>query len=125
LLYDSSRPVSLLFVLSAGASFLVQYIHEGSRFESDLPTVRVVFFRTTAAREPVWDWLMKLTQRDRKAVGALWEVRSRIRHGIARVIFTVEDDVMVLLHGFVKKSQKTPLEELGMARQRLSDLRKG
>jgi len=44
-------------------------------------------------------------------------------YGIARVIFTVEDGVMVLLHGFVKKSQKTPISDLKTARQRLGNLR--
>ena len=40
--------------------------------------------------------------------GGLEEVRCNISNGIARVIFYVENDTMVLLHGFVKKSQKTP-----------------
>jgi len=38
-------------------------------------------------------------------------------------MFTVDDGVMVLLHGFVKKSQKTPLSDVKMARQRLANLR--
>jgi phage-related protein len=59
----------------------------------------------------------------RKLEPRLWEVRSRISQGIARVLFTVGDGVMVLLHGFVKKSQKTPPEDLRTARQRLADLR--
>ena len=42
--------------------------------------------------------------------------------GIARVMFTVADSVMVLLHGFGKKSQKTPPGDLRTARQRLADL---
>ena len=41
-----------------------------------------------------------------------------IDRGIARVIFTVEDNVMVLLHGFVKKSAKTPSADLQVARDR-------
>lgn len=59
----------------------------------------------------------------RKLEPGLWEVRSRIAHGIARVVFTVDGGVMVLLQGFVKKSQKTPPAELRAARQRLTDLR--
>jgi len=43
----------------------------------------------------------------------------RVDDRIARVIFTVEGDTMVLLHGFIKKSQKTPLQDLQLARQRL------
>lgn len=59
----------------------------------------------------------------RKLEADLWEVRSRLPHRIARVIFTVEDSRMVLLHGFIKKSQKTPVEDLQLARQRLRALR--
>jgi phage-related protein len=58
----------------------------------------------------------------RKLEPGLWEVRSAIERGIARVIFT-EDDVMVLLHGFVKKSVKTPSADLQVARDRRSKLR--
>jgi len=59
----------------------------------------------------------------RKLEPGLWEVRSHIARGIARVIFTVADGVMVLLHGFGKKSQRTPPGDLRTARQRLANLR--
>lgn len=59
----------------------------------------------------------------RKLEPGLWEVLSHITQGIARVIFTVDAGLMILLHGFVKKSQKTPAEELRTARQRLAHLR--
>lgn len=113
--------------------------------ESREPVLRVVFYRTEAGNEPVREWLKGLMREDRRVVGqdvktaqygwplgmplirklepGLWEVRSRIAQGIARVIFTVDDGVMVLLHGFVKKSQKTPLSDLKTARQRLANLR--
>lgn len=84
---------------------------------------------------------MKLSSEDRRAVGfdiaiaefgwpvgmplcrslgdGLWEVRSDISHGsIARVIFCIAHGQMVLLHGFVKKSQKTPQADLEVARKR-------
>jgi phage-related protein len=108
--------------------------------------LRVVFFRTEAGNEPVRQWLKGLERADRKIVGedvktaqygwplgmplirklepGLWEVRSHIAQGIARIIFTVGEGTMVLLHGFVKKSQKTPPTDLRTARQRLADLRK-
>jgi len=60
----------------------------------------------------------------RKLEPGLWEVRSHIAVGIARVLFTVDGQLMVLLHGFVKKSQKTPTADLKTAKQRLADLRK-
>jgi phage-related protein len=112
--------------------------------ENSEPILRVVFYRSASGNEPVRDWLKGLAREDRKAIGedvktaqygwplgmplirklepGLWEVRSRVSHGIARVIFTVDTGVMVLLHGFVKKSQKTPAPELKTARQRLADL---
>jgi phage-related protein len=113
--------------------------------ESSEPILRVVFFRSETGSQPVRDWLLDLRRDDRKAVGGdiktaqygwplgmplirklepgLWEVRSHIRGGTARVVFTIDDGVMVLLHGFVKKSAKTPATDLRTARQRLARLR--
>lgn len=49
----------------------------------------------------------------------LWEVRSSLPHRrIARVIFCVQKDCMVLLHGFMKKTQKTPGQEIDLALKR-------
>ncbi len=53
----------------------------------------------------------------------LWELRSTISSGIARTFFTVYQKKIVLLHGFVKKSQKTPSNELATAKRRLNKLR--
>lgn len=105
----------------------------------------MVFYRTEAGSEPVLEWLKALRREDRRVIGqdvktaqygwplglplirklepGLWEVRSHLTQGIARVLFTVEGSVMVLLHGFVKKSQKMPLSDLKTARQRLATLR--
>ena len=110
------------------------------------PALTVVFYRTEAGHEPVREWLLGLSREARKTMGediktaqfgwplgmplirklepGLWEVRSDIEQGIARVIFTVEGTTMVLLHGFVKKSQKTPLDELNTARRRLANLKR-
>jgi len=52
----------------------------------------------------------------------LEEVRSNISNGIARVIFYVEDNTMVLLHGFIKKKQETPKKELDVAIKRYKEL---
>jgi phage-related protein len=109
------------------------------------PILVVAFFRTRTGREPVREWLKSLSREERRAIGEdvktaqfgwplgmplirklspqLWEVRSHIRTGIARVVFTVEGQVMVLLHGFVKKSQKTSAGDLKIARQRLAELK--
>lgn len=109
------------------------------------PILEVAFFRTETGSEPVRDWLRGLAREDRKAVGediktaqfgwpmgmplirklasGLWEVRSRISSGITRVIFTVDGQTMVLLHGFQKKSQRTPPADLMTAKRRLAQLR--
>lgn len=60
----------------------------------------------------------------RKIEAELWEVRTRLQDRIARVIFTVEGDKMVLLHGLIKKAEKLPLQDLQLARQRLQSLRR-
>jgi phage-related protein len=59
----------------------------------------------------------------RKLEPGLWEIRSSLPSGIARIIFTVKDSAMILLHGFIKKSQKTPMGDLQLARTRLAQIR--
>lgn len=58
----------------------------------------------------------------RKLEPKLWEVRSDLDGIIARIIFTVVGSQMILLHGFIKKSQKTPAVDLQTARQRNAKL---
>ena len=111
----------------------------------DEQILSVAFFRTTAGNEPVREWLKSLPREERRIIGediktvqfgwplgmplvrkldkGLWEVRSRLCGRIARVIFTTGGSRMVLLHGFIKKSQKTPGEDLELARTRLRLLR--
>jgi phage-related protein len=51
--------------------------------------------------------------------GGLWEIRSNLTGGrIARVLFCIEHGHMVLLHGFIKKTQKTPQREIDLAVRR-------
>ena len=50
----------------------------------------------------------------------IWEVRSSLASGrIARALFCVEPDCMLLLHGFMKKTQKTPQQEIDLAIKRM------
>ncbi len=103
--------------------------------------ITAVFFSTESGAEPVRDWLKSLPREDQKRIGedirtvefgwpigmpvcralgkGLYEVRTSLRDRIARVFFTIDRDDMVLLHGFVKKSQATPASELNLARKRL------
>ena len=101
----------------------------------------VVFFRTEAGTEPVRQWLKCLPRSHKKAIGEdiktvqfgwplgmplvekiepdLWEVRTHVPDGIARVLFTIDGHTMILLHGFIKKSRKIPYNEINTARARL------
>ena len=56
--------------------------------------------------------------------GDVWEVRIRLDARIARILFALEGNIMVLLHGFIKKQQKTPKPELDLAKERLKQLRR-
>ena len=42
---------------------------------------------------------------------------------VQRIFFTLEQEIMVLLHGFIKKGQKTPKKELDLARKRLAQVK--
>ncbi|KMN08939.1 type II toxin-antitoxin system RelE/ParE family toxin [Pseudomonas helleri] len=112
---------------------------------TELPDVlNVRFFRTDAGNEPVREWLTDLPREHRRTVGVdiktvqlgwpigmpvvrkldagLWEVRIDLGDTIARVLFTVAGCDMILLHGFIKKSQKTPASDMATAKQRKARL---
>ena len=101
----------------------------------------VVFYRTRAGSEVVRDWLRRLDEKDRSAIGqdlmrvqyrwpvgmplcramgeGLWEVRSDLpSNRIARLLFCVLEDKVLVLHGFIKKTQRTPDADLALARKR-------
>ena len=101
----------------------------------------VIFYRTELGSEPVREWLQALTKADKKTIGediktvqfgwplgmplvdslghGLWEVRSKLLYGrIARILFFMDENTMVLVNGFIKKKQKTPKPELDIARKR-------
>lgn len=99
------------------------------------------FFKSEVGNEPVRDFLKSISIEDKKSIGAdimavemswpigyptvrkmdtdLWEVRSNISHKrICRIFFTVADNKMILLHAIIKKTQKTPKEDLDLAKAR-------
>lgn len=110
------------------------------------PILDVRFFRTEAGTEPVRDWLRTLSAAEKKTIGGdiktvqfgwplgmplvshvengIWEVRTRLDSRIARTLFVTDDGLMVLLHAFIKKQQKTPRQELDLAKERLKQLRR-
>jgi phage-related protein len=97
--------------------------------------------------EPVRDWLKGLEKKVRVAVGSeiervqwnwpvskplvdglgqgLYEVRTSCAGSIYRVFFSCVAGEMILLHGFQKKTQKTPQAEIYLARARQGELRAG
>lgn len=105
------------------------------------PILEVRFFRTDGGTEPVRDWLRGLSAIDRKTIGEdiktvqfgwplgmplvrkmdkdLWEIRVHLEGRIGRVLFTVSSGRIVLLHGFIKKSQATPQPDLKLAKDRM------
>jgi len=92
--------------------------------------LKVVFFKTDTGNEPVREWLKELSKDDCRVIGAdiltvqyawplgkplvdhlgdgIWEVRSRLENRIARTLFALVNQEIVLLHGFIKKQPKTP-----------------
>jgi phage-related protein len=59
----------------------------------------------------------------RKIEGDLWEIRTRLYNRISRIIITIQGGRIILIHGFIKKEQKTPKGDLELARKRLIDVR--
>jgi len=109
--------------------------------------LKVHFYKTEMGSEPVRDWLLGLPKVDRMTIGFdiatvqfgwplgmplarhidgdLWEIRSSLEGRIARTLFVIYRGHVILLHGFIKKSQKTPREDLLVARSRLKNFERG
>lgn len=110
--------------------------------------LQAAFYASSTGKRPVREWLMELAPEDRKSIGediatlefcwpvgmpkcspmknvkGLYEIRSNISSGrIARIFFVLTGNQMVLLHGFAKKTQKTPDRELKLASARLKEVR--
>ena len=108
------------------------------------PRLPVFFYRTRAGGEPVREWLRELAQEDRGVIGhdlhrvqtgwpvgmplcrslggSLWELRCSLPSDrIACLIFFIEDGEIYVVHGFIKKTQKTPPEDIALAMKRLKE----
>ncbi len=109
------------------------------------PLFPVTFYRTSAGAEPVRNWLRDLNVEDRKIIGldlmrvqtqwpvgmpvcrslgqGLWEVRSNLPGGrAARVLFFILEGHIGVVHGFIKKTQATPDDDLALARKRMKEM---
>jgi phage-related protein len=103
------------------------------------------FSALPSGREPVREWLKNLSTDDRKIVGedikdvefawpigmplcralgqGLWEVRSNLTQGrIGRVLFCEREGKMILLHAFIKKTQRTPANDLQLVLKRMKEI---
>jgi phage-related protein len=110
-----------------------------------LSEIPVFFYRTLTGGQPVRDWLRSLPQEDRRKIGVdlatvqvgwpvglplcralgdgLWEVRSSLpSRRIARLLFCVHESRIGIVHGFIKKTQQTPQDELELARKRMKEM---
>jgi len=109
--------------------------------------LEAIFFRASNGREPVRDWLLSLPKEDRRHIGediayvqfkwpigkprvdhlraSVWEVRSSLGNRIARTLFAVVGGRVLLLHGFIKKSQRTPEAEIDLALKRYKEWHRG
>jgi phage-related protein len=103
------------------------------------------FYTTGTGRKPVREWILELDEDDRRQVGkgiqkvefgwpigmpycralgnSLWEVRCNLSDGrIGRVLFCIINNEIALLHGFVKKTQKTQQQDIDLALKRMKEL---
>jgi len=134
-------------------SYTVQYDCErvGELCLAEAPQKRVeaIFFRTESSGEPVRQWLKTLRKEERRRIGhdimtvefgwpigmpvsralgqGLHEVRTDLPgNRIARVLFYIDrKNRMVLLHGFIKKTAKTPEDDLKLARSNKAKHQRG
>ena len=58
-----------------------------------------------------------------KLDSGLYEIRAKGKEGIGRSVYCVaKGREIVILHSFIKKSQKTPKKELDLARRRMKEV---
>lgn len=113
------------------------------------PAVQIpaVFYATAAGNVPVLDWLKELPAEERRAIGldlqrvqfrwpvgmplcralghGIWEVRTTLPTRIARLLLCFHDGQIVILHGFIKKTQKTPDDDFDLAIRRKKEIENG
>jgi phage-related protein len=103
------------------------------------------FYQTASGREPVREWLKELEKKDRYLIGSdiktveigwpigmptcrhmgdgLYEVRTDLTNRrISRVFFCIHEERMVLLHAIIKKTKKTPQQDLDLALRRKQEV---
>lgn len=112
---------------------------------SDQKRIRAAFYRAANGTEPTRDWLLGMSDEDRRVIGydittaefgwpigmptcgsmgqGLYEIRSNLAgNRIARVFFCVAEGHMVLLHGMMKKTRTTPKADIDLARKHMKEV---
>jgi phage-related protein len=107
--------------------------------------VLLIFFRTESGNEPVREWLQSLDEAERREIGkdllraqwrwpigmplcrplgnGLWEVRTNLpTKRTARVLICTHLGQLVALHGFIKKTRTTPIQDIALARFRKKEI---
>src|SRR5437588_11546379 len=110
-----------------------------------LKPIPFVFWRSATGREPVREWLSELSRQDKRTIGrdiakvqygwpvglplcrplrdVLWEIRASLpSKREARIFFGFDNGILIAVHAIIKKTQKTPAEDLELARQRFKEL---
>jgi phage-related protein len=107
------------------------------------PALSVEFYRESNGNEPVRNWLQSLDKPVKIIVGediskvqfrwplemplirnlggGIHELRSHVPNGIIRILFMVTNKRMLLLHGFIKKTQKLPSQDYNIAKERVKN----
>ena len=110
------------------------------------PSLNASFFRSDGGNEPVREWLKTFPAAERRIMGediksvqfgwplgmplvrhldgGIWEIRVKLENRIARILFCLEGSTMVILHGFIKKQQTTPKQDLDLAKERIKILKR-
>ena len=114
--------------------------------KSEEKSFQVIFFELESGNQPAREFIKNLTKDAKKIIGAdirvvqntfpvglplvrklkpgLWEIRSDIKDGICRVFFTFIMKEIILLHGIVKKTQKTPQHDIDIALERRKEFKR-
>ena len=105
-------------------SWSIEYAHpDVEKFVLDLPTgLRAKYFRLTELMEEFGANLGM--PHSRPMPEGLFELRVKSQEGIARIFYCMlVGKRIVMLHGFIKKSQKTPAKDSKLARKRMKEVK--
>jgi phage-related protein len=105
----------------------------------------ICFYQETSGKEPVLEWIKDFNEKEQKIIGrdikqmqytwpwkmplikslgnGLMEIRIKLQDKQVRIFFILHDGVIILLHGFVKKTQKTPNNEIEIAFKRSKQIK--